>query len=291
MAPWPSSPGANAGSVCALANPDAPAPRRARWNDLGKRTLSAAVMAPVALACLWVGGLPGLALVALAAAGLALEWVKLCGGPPTGLPGISVAGAVLLAVAAATFSSLGALAFLLAAGSLAVWLLTRRQAFAAGVWYIGLGAVALVLLRDDGPAGRANVLFLLLVVWASDIGAYVVGRLLGGPKLAPALSPGKTWSGSVGGLVAAVLAGELAAHWLAPGALGRAGLLAGLLGIASQAGDLLESGIKRRFGVKDSGHLIPGHGGLLDRLDGLLLAAPVAASMAYLTGRGGVLWH
>ena len=248
-------------------------------------------MAPVALACLWVGAAPGLALVALGAAGLALEWVKLCGGQPQGAPGLTVAAAVLLAVGAATFSSLWALAALLAAGSLTVWAITRRPAFAVGVCYIGLGAVSLVLLRDDGAAGRANVLFLVLVVWASDIGAYVVGRLLGGPKLAPALSPGKTWSGSVGGLVAAILAGELAAHVLAPAMLGRAGLVAGLLGIASQAGDLLESGIKRRFGAKDSGHLIPGHGGLLDRLDGLLVAAPVAAAIAWSVGRGGVLWH
>jgi len=139
---------------------------------------------------------------------------------------------------------------------------------------------------------RADVLFLLLIVWAGDIGAYLVGRWIGGPRLAPQISPGKTWSGAVGGLLVAVAAGLLAAHFLAaPVAPWQPALIAVVLGIVAQAGDLLESIVKRVLAVKDSGNLIPGHGGLFDRLDGVLAAAPVAALLALALGRGVVLWQ
>jgi phosphatidate cytidylyltransferase len=135
------------------------------------------------------------------------------------------------------------------------------------------------------------VLFLLIVVWSNDIGAYVVGRLIGGPRLAPRISPGKTLSGAVGGLLAAAAAGMFAAHVLADGSLWRAIAVAAVLGAVAQSGDLLESCVKRRLEVKDSGDLIPGHGGLFDRLDALLAAAPVAAILALILGRGVVLWQ
>jgi phosphatidate cytidylyltransferase len=154
-----------------------------------------------------------------------------------------------------------------------------------------LAGAALLWLRADSAAGRANVLILLLVVWAGDIGAYVVGRCVGGPRMAPRISPGKTWSGAVGGLLAAVAAGLVAAHLLNDTATWRAALVAAGLAIVAQAGDLLESYVKRRLEVKDSSHLIPGHGGLFDRLDGLLAAAPVAALLALTLGRGVVLWQ
>jgi phosphatidate cytidylyltransferase len=135
------------------------------------------------------------------------------------------------------------------------------------------------------------VIVLLLVVWASDIGAYVTGRAIGGPRLAPAISPGKTWSGAVGGLVAAALVGAAASAILRNGPVfWRPMLFAVLIGIISQAGDLFESQLKRHFGVKDSGSMIPGHGGLLDRLDALLTAVPAAALLALTLGRGVVLW-
>jgi phosphatidate cytidylyltransferase len=156
---------------------------------------------------------------------------------------------------------------------------------AAGVPYIVPAAAALLALRAHGPM---PILFVLCVVWASDIGAYTVGRLVGGPKLAPAISPGKTRSGAVGGLLAAVCVG-FAAAWLDGGRYGIATAVAAVLGVAAQAGDLFESWIKRRVGVKDSGHLIPGHGGLLDRLDAVLFAAPAAALLV--AGRGVELWR
>ncbi len=161
---------------------------------------------------------------------------------------------------------------------------------AAGVLYIGLAGIALIMLRHDPAVGRGNVIFLIVAVWASDSAAYLAGRALGGPRLWPAVSPGKTWSGAVGGLFGAMLVGVLAA-WLVPAPWAGAALVAGMLGILAQAGDLLESGIKRRFGVKDSSQLIPGHGGLLDRLDGLLASAPAAAGLGLILGSGEYLWR
>lgn len=162
---------------------------------------------------------------------------------------------------------------------------------AFGVLYVGLAGIALIHLRGDAAVGRANVLFLFLVVWASDIGAYLAGRSLGGPKLAPAISPNKTWSGAIGGLLSAVTAGMLAAYVMEGRLSGGAVLVAAALGLVSQLGDLFESWIKRRFHVKDSSSLIPGHGGLLDRLDGVLAAAPAAALIGLWLGAGGLLWH
>jgi phosphatidate cytidylyltransferase len=161
----------------------------------------------------------------------------------------------------------------------------------AGLAYVAVAGAAMLWLRDDPVAGRADVLFLLLVVWAGDIGAYLIGRWVGGPRLAPHISPGKTWSGSAGGLLAAVAAGLVAAHVVSDAATWRVVMTAAALGIVAQAGDLLESFVKRRLEVKDSGHLIPGHGGLFDRLDGVLAAAPVAAVLALTLGRGVVLWQ
>jgi phosphatidate cytidylyltransferase len=188
----------------------------------------------------------------------------------------------------------------LGVGFLASWWFARSMAekltqpalrLALGVLYIGLAGIALIELRHDNEAGRANVLFLFLVVWASDIGAYMAGRAFGGPKLWPAVSPNKTWSGAAGGLLAAMLIALATAAFFTPGASGVAVVaVAGLLGVASQAGDLLESAIKRHFDVKDSSRLIPGHGGLLDRMDGVLAAAPVAALLSFALGQGRVLW-
>jgi phosphatidate cytidylyltransferase len=220
-----------------------------RWGDLSKRILSALVMAPVALACVWLGGTAFVVVVAVAMIGLAVEWLGLC----------------------------------------------RRSGWAPlrpiGLAYVVLAGAALLWLRNDADTGRADVVFLLVVVWAGDIGAYLVGRWIGGPRLAPGISPGKTWSGAIGGLLAAVAAGLLAAHFLSNAASWRAVVIAAVLDVVAQGGDLLESFVKRRLEVKDSGQLIPGHGGLFDRLDGVLAAAPAAALLALALGRGVVLWQ
>lgn len=179
---------------------------------------------------------------------------------------------------------------------LAGWFTPRAGLFrlpslaADGVLYVGLGYVALLVLRA-GPGGFADVVFVLLVIWASDVGAYLAGRIIGGPKLWPAVSPGKTWAGAVGGLGAGMAAALLVAHLASPGSAGlRTAVIAASLAIAGQAGDLAESALKRHFGRKDSGHLIPGHGGLLDRVDGLLAAAPLAMVLRIST-HGVQLWQ
>jgi len=170
--------------------------------------------------------------------------------------------------------------------------ISTARAIVFGIPYLGLGATALVWLRQSVETGCANVIVLLLVVWASDIGAYMAGRAIGGARLAPSISPGKTWSGSVGGLVAAALVGAAAALVLGNGApIWRPVSFAVLIAGISQAGDLFESLLKRHFGVKDSGTMIPGHGGLLDRLDALLAATPAAALLALVLGPGVGLWE
>jgi phosphatidate cytidylyltransferase len=222
----------------------------APWSDFSRRSVSALVLLPVALACLWLGGAVWLLLVAAGAIILLAEWRAMC---RTG--------------------GLGLIALL------------------AGGLYAALAVASLLWLRQDPPNGRFTVLFLLLVVWGTDIGAYAAGRAIGGPRLAPRVSPGKTWSGAIGGAIAGLLAGlALSLAWphLKPGT---ASVFALLVGLASQIGDLLESALKRRCGVKDSGRLIPGHGGLLDRVDGILLAAPVLTLLCLWHAHGAAAWN
>jgi phosphatidate cytidylyltransferase len=281
----------------------APGGGRRRWSDLRLRLISALVLAPAGLACLWFGQISWLVLLLAVAAGLALEWASLCGLARHGRASVVLLLLLLAAPICAAFGPVPLALALLLPGCLLVWAVARHGvgrplAAGAGVIYVGLASLALVWLRRDGDAGVINVLFLLLVIWASDIGAYLAGRWIGGPRLAPRISPGKTWSGAGGGLVAALVVG-LATAALVGGAtgqaggqtVGHAGIAALLLACVGQAGDLLESAIKRWVGVKDSGHLIPGHGGLLDRLDGILAAAPVAALLAWASGQGVVLWR
>ena len=201
---------------------------------------------------------------------------------------LSAAVLVPLALVALWFGGWAWIALIVAAVAVALHEgarmgLPAAPALAGGAWILLAGA-ALIWLRAEPVDGRGNVLFVLATVWASDIGAYAVGRLVGGRRLAPRISPGKTWSGAVGGLLAGALVG------VAAGAL-RGVLVAALLSVLSQAGDLAESAAKRRAGVKDSGALIPGHGGLLDRVDGLLAAAPAAALLVLIFGPGVALWQ
>jgi phosphatidate cytidylyltransferase len=276
-------------------------PPASRWPDLRKRALSAALLVPAAILCIWLGAEAWAALMAAAVALMAWEWVRLCGFSTRRLPGLAVPVAVLvagvLAVDGAWIAALG----VLVAGFAGLWAVAAppfRRALPGfwlgfGVLYIGLAGVSLIHLRGDAAAGLGNVLFLFLVVWSSDIGAYLAGRRFGGPKLAPAISPNKTWSGATGGLVSAMAAGGLAAYVMEPAALPllRVLLVAAVLGMLAQAGDLFESWLKRRFHVKDTSSLIPGHGGLLDRLDGVLSAAPAAALLGVLLGPGEAIWR
>ncbi len=258
-----------------------------RWADFGVRLASAMVLGPIALLCLWHGGVAWEVFIAVTVAGMGFEWAKLASlGLGDAGTWLIVAG-LLAALALEHFGlAYGGAVLVLAAGVVG---LSDGWFAAAGIPYAGVGALSLLWLRLQPQHGLYDAMFLVIVIWSTDIGAYLVGRLVGGKKLAPRISPGKTWSGSVGGL----LIGGLAATMLAGEGYGfdLAALPAGLaLSLFAQAGDLLESWIKRKLGVKDSGRTIPGHGGLFDRLDGFLAAAPVAAILA-LSAHGGLpLW-
>ncbi len=160
-----------------------------------------------------------------------------------------------------------------------------------GLLYVGVACAGLLVLRADAEQGRGLVVAFFAVVWATDIGAYLIGRAVGGPKLAPAISPKKTWSGAIGGAICAIAAGFLtgSAMDLSYSSIVLLGM-AGVISVVSQIGDLVESWWKRRFDVKDSGNLIPGHGGILDRIDGVLLASPVAAASHWLAHGGSMPW-
>ena len=277
------------------------APRAASPDPaLGLRVRSALVLVPIALGMLLLGPLPSAALVGVAVALMALEWQRLIAARFDPLSGKTAGGAALLGAGAALALAAGgwpreALMVLVVAVGLATgvaaWLGARPLWAGLGVAYLGVPAVALVWLRSDPERGLGLLIWLLAVVWAADSFAYLVGRRLGGPKLAPRISPGKTWSGLCGGVIGGALVGGLG---VAVGSSGRTLQAVGLgaaLAAVGQVGDLLESAIKRRSGVKDSGGLIPGHGGVLDRLDSLLLAAPVLALLALLLGPEALLWH
>lgn len=260
-----------------------------RWSDFGVRLASAAVLGPIALLALWFGGLAWSALIIVALIGLGTEWARLAGHkiftPVAFFLAAGLAGVAGIALVAGLLAGFVALAVL----TLAVWGVGGRFT-AMGVPYAGVGGLALLWLRLQPETGLHDTLFLVVVIWATDIGAYLVGRIIGGTKLAPKISPGKTWSGSIGGLLIGGFAGAMmtgGVHGIDWWALGPACILS----FFAQAGDLLESAIKRRLGVKDSGDTIPGHGGLFDRLDGFLAAAPVAALLAFCAQGGLPLWR
>ena len=208
-----------------------------------------------------------------------------------GLHGAVAIAALALAVFGWPAAALAAVAAgAIGAGLVAAQTRRARSWAALGVLYLVVPCIALIWLRWEPAVGREVVVWLLAVVWATDIGAYGFGRAIGGPKLAPRFSPKKTWAGLIGGMAAAAAIGwGLAASFAIGDPVGLA-LAASLLAVLGQIGDVSESAIKRHFRVKDSSGLIPGHGGLLDRVDGLLAVAPVAA-LALLVTDGGMVWR
>ena len=254
-----------------------------------RRVLSALVLAPVAIGMILWGGVAFSIFIAAFAAAMAWEWVRMSDrdAPPCAFAiatGTAVGGVLL----ASELELYGA-AVWIAAGALAAYLdrKPRERGLEAlfGVAYVALAAAVLAVLRTDDMAGLAGIVFLISVVWAADTFAYLAGSWLGGWKLLPAASPNKTWSGLVAGLAFGVIAGAFAAWWA--GWDPRHGaLLAAPTAVAAVAGDLLMSLAKRRFGVKDAGTVIPGHGGVLDRVDALMMAA-LFAGVWSLFGPGG----
>ncbi|MBC2885076.1 phosphatidate cytidylyltransferase [Ochrobactrum sp. CM-21-5] len=253
-------------------------------SNLQTRILTAIVLGAAALWLTWIGGL-GFTLFSIVI-GLAMfyEWTSLTATRQTTFSrlfgwGWLVLTSVLLVLDRGALLTIGVLVAGCVVLLVSQWKSGRGWS-AAGLLYAGFSAISLSLLRGDEPFGFTAIVFLFAVVWATDIAAYFNGRALGGPKLAPRFSPNKTWSGAIGGAVAAVAAGILVASLVAePGGLA-VPVLALLLSVVSQIGDLAESWVKRQFGAKDSGRLLPGHGGVLDRVDGLV----AAAALLYLFG-------
>ena len=270
---------------------------RAEHGSLRPRVLSAITLAPLPIAAIWFGS-PWLPLLtALAGAVMAWEWGRLCRLGRFGATGIVLVGVVLATIATATLTTLGsAVGFALLGAAIVFWSARRRPDLhpewtAFGALWVTLPCICLLWLARGGPNGRATLLWLLAVVWATDIGAYVLGRTLGGPRLAPRWSPRKTWAGLAGGAACAALVGWTTVLWLGISPALPLVLLSAGLAIVEQFGDLAESLAKRRFGVKDSSGLIPGHGGLLDRLDGLLAVIPVVALLTLIAGRSVIAWQ
>lgn len=277
-------------------------------SNLVTRILSALVLIPIVGAAIWLGRPWFDGLVILFAALMIWEWTRIVSGRGADAPAIdwSLPGtvpivlvvAVLLEARLPADPAATAVPFWLVLGgavataTLLAVLFHRQRAlwFGVGILYVVIPSLALLWLRDDAATGLGieTLAWILALVIATDTGAYAAGRSIGGPKLAPRISPSKTWAGLIGGMVAAASVGFVFALWLDTTSIWKLMILSAGLAVIEQAGDLFESAFKRRFGVKDSSHIIPGHGGVLDRVDGLLTVSVAVALLDYF-GKGSVL--
>lgn len=259
-----------------------PRARRFDWNNLGVRAVSGLVLATIALFAIWFDARPFLIMVAIGVSLLSIEWGVMA-APRTpirvaGVMTIAVLTVVFLAYTGRYLPAWGCMVVgALAAAAVARGGAERAMDAAYGVLYIAPACLALIWLRTT-QQGPAWTVMLFAVTWACDIFAFLVGSALKGPKLWPRYSPNKTWSGFFGGVIGATIVAVIWAALMMHLSLAGAALIGFLAGLATMAGDLWESMLKRRFGVKDSGDLIPGHGGLLDRVDGLMFAVMVFAA-------------
>ncbi|WP_157970051.1 phosphatidate cytidylyltransferase [Pelagibacterium sediminicola] len=259
--------------------------KRSLWPfgpDLLPRLLSAIVLIPLTVIALVAGWIPFALLIGLVMAGAYREWEKMITGRESGWPGTLFMG--LFAIVALAHPMNGAWAsavVVIVAVFIAIFVKApNRHWRIAGVVFFSTVAIAFMAIRGSSAAGIWSGVFLATVVWLTDTGAYFVGRLVGGTKLSPDVSPSKTWSGAAGGLTLGTLGGmlvwwlaDLSLHTQSPAAIGL--LISVVVSISGQLGDLGESAVKRRFAIKDSGNIIPGHGGLMDRIDSLAVAAIV----------------
>jgi phosphatidate cytidylyltransferase len=268
--------------------------------DLALRLWSSAVLIPIAALGAWWGGWPAYCLAAAVAALVHAEWTVVIGRTGSLLPASAEAAAGLVFVVLATLTAglAGAMPGVMVAlaGVLGVALLSRSAWSAAGALYAGLFGVSLAAIRSDPEFGLEAIVVLLVLVWATDSCAYFAGRKFGGAKLWPRISPNKTWSGSIGGLLGGVLAAAIVAALVGVSVGAGLVIVLALLSASSQLGDLFESAVKRRFKRKDASSIIPGHGGMMDRVDGLLFAGVAALFIGWLhagaaaIGRGVLLW-
>lgn len=267
-----------------------PPSRPARFGDLATRLGSGLALATAAALVLWIGGALAIAMLAAMLATILWELQRMTDARSgaTVTLAVAIATGTLALIATPTWGFMSALVMILVGAVICVALRdTAANWMAAGLLYCAAPTCFLLLVRQSEPNGVYLVLWLVAIVVATDVGAYFVGRTVGGPKLWRRVSPGKTWSGAAGGLAAGVLASMLFAPLADIGA--RLAFVLGLgVAVASQLGDLLESSVKRRFGVKDSSNLIPGHGGVMDRVDGLL-GGTLFLVLCDLLGFGGLI--
>ena len=247
-------------------------------SGLKPRILSALVMTPVAVAAVWFGSPYFDILLFAFSAGMMWEWSRMCA--PANYNGISVVAAVALGVAM-LMQMTGQEEYIVMPLAISVIIGAARSGknwFLAGfgILYVSLAALAALWLRNQNHDGLLTIMWLFFLVWATDTGGYAFGKMIGGPKLAPRFSPKKTWAGLIGGMVCAGLIGAIVTYFSADAINWMIVGVSMLLAVVAQVGDLGESALKRRFAVKDSSNLIPGHGGLLDRADGMLSVFPVA---------------
>ncbi|MCP4380445.1 MAG: phosphatidate cytidylyltransferase [Hyphomicrobiales bacterium] len=275
---------AGASPAAATAREDMPS------SELRLRFVSSIVLLIVAGVGAWWGGIATAVVVAAVVAIVHAEWTGVTEGSAPRLNYVTI----ILALAMIT-AGIWHVGVALAVGALILTVATGPRPWRpAGVVYVASFGLSLLALRAS-DAGLEAIALLFAVVWATDIGAYFIGRSLGGPKLWPALSPNKTWSGAIGGLVVSLVTGSAVATVIgAPLTLPLAVVMAAL-SIAGQAGDLFESFVKRRFGTKDAGSIIPGHGGMMDRVDGLVFASVAAVLIGFIHSgatdlAGGLIW-
>lgn len=269
---------------------DGPAGRR-RWADLGPRVGSAAVLIVATAAALWIGGLVFALFVGAVFAGAYREWDMMVSGRRLTRSGLLLTGLVALTAVAHAMAGVLAAALVLAAacGVALASSAAKRGWRLAGLVIASLVIAAILQLRGTGAEGLWACGFLAAVIWGTDTGAFFAGRLLGGAKLSPGISPGKTWSGALGGLAVGTLGGLLVWSFATASPWWIGVLLAAATSVIGQFGDLGESAAKRRFGIKDSGDSIPGHGGLMDRLDSLTPGAVFVALVGVLNGEIGAV--
>jgi len=260
-------------------------PAKAVSSSLVLRLVSAAVLLPLAILATWLGEWPFAILAFVAGVLMLHEWLRMPGPYERSVligSGLGFAGGLLLVMLKHHNFAMGFL--LLGAVAIGLYMRHRFLWHTVGLIYIGLPCLMLLWLREASDEGQHIVFWLLCVIWATDTGAYFAGRAIGGPKLIPSISPNKTWAGLIGGMICAALVSWLVARVDPAWPAGLLALLAAVVAVVSQAGDFFESGVKRHFGVKDTGTLIPGHGGALDRLDGLLFAVPFVTIIYILWG-------
>jgi phosphatidate cytidylyltransferase len=253
-------------------------------DDFAQRLVSGLAMGAVAALCTFLGATPFAVLVVVVTVLLSWEWGRLVHGREgdvvIAVHIVTVAGAAVLAA----FEKVGLGLLLLPIGAILATLLTlgRNSVFSAlGVFYVGLPAVSLIWLRSDPQLGLLAVIFVIVVVITTDTAGFLTGRLMGGPKLWPRVSPNKTWAGLVGALAASSIIAALFWFAVPESSAVRLAATGAMLSFVAQAGDLAESAIKRRFGAKDASSLIPGHGGVMDRVDGLVAAASAVGLAAF----------